>query len=99
MQQNETIKMTYLPNMIRIPTNGIDWWHHGFQIEERKLKSLMESSQDEERKRKKEKRKEEKEGLRDCWQASHANSFDVTGITPCQIARLIGVTQPTWHKG
>jgi hypothetical protein len=94
MQQNETIKMMYVPNMIRIPTNGIDWWHHGFQIEERKLKSLMESSQDEERKRKK-----EKEGRRDCWQASHTSSFGVTGITPCQIARLMGVTQPTWHMG
>jgi hypothetical protein len=61
------VKMAYVPNMIRIPTHGVDWWHHGLRVGERKLKSLMEPPQGEERKRKKkieeEKRKREAVGL------------------------------------
>jgi hypothetical protein len=45
------VKMTYVPNMIRIPTHGVDWWHHGLRVGERKLKSLMEPPQGEERKK------------------------------------------------
>jgi hypothetical protein len=50
------VKMAYVPNMIRIPTHGVDWCHHGLRVGERKLKSLMEPPQGEERKRKKKNR-------------------------------------------
>jgi hypothetical protein len=48
--------MTYVHNMIGIPTHRVDLWHHGLRIGERNPKSLMEPPQGEERRRKKKKR-------------------------------------------
>jgi hypothetical protein len=61
IQQNETVKMTYVFNMIRIPTHGVDLWHHGLRIGERKPKSSMEPPQGEDMRRKKERKEEESE--------------------------------------
>jgi hypothetical protein len=47
------VKMTYVTNMIGIPTHKVNLWHHELQIEERSLKSSMESPQGKERRRKK----------------------------------------------
>jgi hypothetical protein len=41
--------MTYVPNMIEIPTHGVDLWRHGLQIGERNPKSSMEPPQGEKR--------------------------------------------------
>jgi hypothetical protein len=43
------IKMTFVPNMIGIPTHGVDLWRHGLQIGERNPKSSMEPPQGEKR--------------------------------------------------
>jgi hypothetical protein len=67
----------YVPNMIGIPTNGVDLWHHGLRIGERNHKSLMEPPQVEERRKKKERRKKEK-GVGDFGKP----------VTPCQKAQL-----------
>jgi hypothetical protein len=32
---NETVKMTYVPNTIRIPTHGVDFSHQGLEFGER----------------------------------------------------------------
>jgi hypothetical protein len=53
MQQNKMVKMTYVPNMIGIPTPGVDLSHHGHGIGERNSKSPMEPPQGEEVRRKK----------------------------------------------
>jgi hypothetical protein len=29
------VKTTYIPNTIRIPTHGVDLWHHGLRFGER----------------------------------------------------------------
>jgi hypothetical protein len=63
--------MMYVPNMIGIPTNGVDLWHHRLRIGERNHKSLMELPQVEER------RKKEK-GVGASWQTSHAMSEGAT---------------------
>jgi hypothetical protein len=52
------IKTTYVPNMIGIPTHGVDLWHHILRIGERTPKSSIKPPQGEERKRKKEKEEE-----------------------------------------
>jgi hypothetical protein len=67
----------YVPNMIGIPTNGVDLWHHGLRIGERNHKSPMEPPQVEERRKKKERRKKEK-GVGASWQASHVMSEGAT---------------------
>jgi hypothetical protein len=36
------VKMTYVPNMIAVPTHGVDLRHHGLPIGEETLKSPME---------------------------------------------------------
>jgi hypothetical protein len=53
------VKTTYISNIIRVPTHGVDLNHHGLPIGEGTPKSSMEPPQREERKRKKE-RDEEK---------------------------------------
>jgi hypothetical protein len=58
------IKTTYVPNMIGIPTNAVDLWHHGLRLGERNPKSAMELLQGERGERKKERRKKDKEGRR-----------------------------------
>jgi hypothetical protein len=35
IQENETVKTTYIPNTIRMPTHGVDLWHHEFGFVER----------------------------------------------------------------
>jgi hypothetical protein len=50
----------YVPNTIRIPTHGVDLWHHGLQIGERNQKSPIEPPQGEESRRKKESEEEER---------------------------------------
>jgi hypothetical protein len=35
IQQNETVKTTYVPNTIRIPTHGVDFSHQGLRFGER----------------------------------------------------------------
>jgi hypothetical protein len=52
--KNETVKTTYVPNTIRVPTHGVDLMHHDLPIGERTPKSPMELPQCEERKMKKE---------------------------------------------
>jgi hypothetical protein len=52
--RNEAVKTTYVPNMIGIPTYGVDLWHHGLQLVKRNPKSPMESPQGERGGRKKE---------------------------------------------
>jgi hypothetical protein len=42
MQQNEMVKMSYVPNMIGVPTHGVDLRHHGLSIGEGTPKSPME---------------------------------------------------------
>jgi hypothetical protein len=49
------IKMTYVPNMIGIPTNAVDLWHYGLRLGERNPKSPMELLQGERGGRKKDK--------------------------------------------
>jgi hypothetical protein len=58
VQQNETVKMMYIPNMIGVPTHGVDLRHHRLPIGEETPKSPMEPPQGEERKRKKEREEE-----------------------------------------
>jgi hypothetical protein len=60
IQQNETVKTTYVPNTIRLPIHGVDLWHHRLQIGERSPKSSMEPPQGEEGRRKKERTTERK---------------------------------------
>jgi hypothetical protein len=77
----------YVPNTIRIPTHGVDLWHHGLQIGERNQKSPIEPPQGEESRRKKESEEEERgRRLGDCWRASHAEGTGVTRVAPCQKA-------------
>jgi hypothetical protein len=59
--KNKTVKTTYVPNTIRVPTHGVDLMHHDLPIGERTPKSPMELPQCEERKMKKERKKEMKE--------------------------------------
>jgi hypothetical protein len=83
--------MAYIPNMIRILTHGVDWWHHGLRVGERKLKSLMEPPQGEERKRKKKNRGRKKR--------------EAVGLLVSQSRQFIrcdgshGVTQPSGKGG
>jgi hypothetical protein len=54
--------MTYVPNMIGIPTHGVDLWHHRLRLAKTNPKSPMEPSQGERgegRKKERERRKEE----------------------------------------
>jgi hypothetical protein len=39
--------MTYVPNMIGIPTHGVDLWHHRLRLAKTNPKSPMELSQGE----------------------------------------------------
>jgi hypothetical protein len=57
MQQNGTIKITYIPNTIGVLTHGVDLRHHGLPIGEGTPKSLVELLQEEERKRKEERKR------------------------------------------
>jgi hypothetical protein len=87
------VRMTNVPNTIRVPTNRVDLWHHGLQIGERTPKTPMEPPQGEERKRKKERRKKEKEEpvpyfaqksrqaiWRDCFMC-RARTYGAAGLT------------------
>jgi hypothetical protein len=99
--------MMYVPNTIRIPTHGVDLWHHGLWIGERNPKSLMEPLPSQERRRKKEREEEEIERrLGDCWWPSHAKG---TGMTEsCHVrrcdscsatrARPVGTTSKPRHS-
>jgi hypothetical protein len=56
IQQNKTVKMTYIPNMIRVPTYGGDLGHHELHMEE-SVRITNEATAREERRRKKEGKK------------------------------------------
>jgi hypothetical protein len=45
IQPNETVKTTYVPNRIRIPTHRGDLDHHELHMEERTTESPMEPPQ------------------------------------------------------
>jgi hypothetical protein len=84
------IKMTYLPNMIRIPTHRVGLWHPGLRRGERRPKSPMESPQGEERRRKKEREDEERE--------RGASAIFYLGVTPNDMAQLFHESRHlTWH--
>jgi hypothetical protein len=85
IQQNETVRMTNVPNTIGVPTHEVDLWHHEFQIGERTPKSPMEPPQGEERKRKK-----ERGGQCPILHRSHARQVGMTAswVTPEHMALL-----------
>jgi hypothetical protein len=42
IEENETVKMRYVPKTIVISIHGVDLWHHGLRLGERNRKSPME---------------------------------------------------------
>jgi hypothetical protein len=82
IQQNETTKMIYVPNTIRIPTHEVDFSHQGLRIGERTQNHQWSRRMvNREEGRKKEMRKKEKG--RGC------------PILPMSHTRLVGTT-PSW---
>jgi hypothetical protein len=63
IQENETIKTTYVPNKIRISIHEVNLWHHGLEFGERTPNHQWSHHKvkREERRRKKEREKEERE--------------------------------------
>ncbi len=64
------VKTTYVPNTIRIPTHGVDLWHHGLEIGERNPKSPIKPSQGEKMRKKKRDEEEIERESGDSWQVS-----------------------------
>jgi hypothetical protein len=90
------MEMTYVPNIIGIPTHGVDLWRHGLEIGERNLKSPIEPSQGEKRRKKKRDEEEIEREPGDSWQVSHAEWISVTELHHIRRRDSTDVTQTTW---
>jgi hypothetical protein len=66
----------YIPNTIRIPTHGVDLWHHVLEFGERTPNQQWSRCKVKgEERRRKERRKEEKEGVCHILCRSHVDRY------------------------
>jgi hypothetical protein len=79
IQENKTIKVTYVPNTIRISTHEVDLWHHELGFGEKTPnRQWSHHKMKREEMRRKERRKKEISCPILC--RSHADPYDVTNV-------------------
>jgi hypothetical protein len=98
------VKMTCVPNTIRIPTHGVDLRHDGLGFGERTPnRQWSHRKVKREERRRKERRKKEKERACPIQCRSHINRYGVTNarVAPTDMRDWIDVSQlpPAWRAG